>query len=180
MNLAIDSRRFLQFLALALISFVLPPSDPVDASNTANTPQLFVVTTDSNSVAVIDSATDQIITQIPVGSKPSRLAMTPDGRKAYVSNGADNTLSAINTANRVVTRTIAVGGGPQEIAVTPDGGRVFVVRKSSGDVALAGTSPNTVVTHVAIGGNGSETRACQPRRAIHLSQITFDSSAART
>jgi YVTN family beta-propeller protein len=125
-------------------------------------PQLFVVTTESNAVAVIDSATDQVITQIPVGSKPSRLAMTPDGRKAYVSNSDDSTVSAIDTANRVVTATITVGGGPQEITVTPDGGRVFVVHKSSGDVAVVDTSTDTFITQVAIGGNGSKDVLVRP------------------
>ncbi|HEU0208378.1 MAG TPA: FG-GAP-like repeat-containing protein, partial [Candidatus Udaeobacter sp.] len=125
-------------------------------------PQLFVVTSDSNAVAVIDSATDQVVTQIPVGRSPIRIAMTPNGQKAYVSNTRDATVSVIDTANRIVTHTVTVGVGPQESTVTPDGGRLFVVHKSSGDVAVVDTNSDTVITHVAVGGNGCKDVVVSP------------------
>ena len=121
----------------------------------ASTTNLFVVSSATDSVAVIDPSTNQVIKEIPVGRSPIRLAMTPDGRKAYVSNGGDFTLSVIDTTNQVVTSTITVGRSPQELAVTPDGGRLFVVHKASGDISVVDTSTDTVITDVAIGGNGS-------------------------
>ena len=36
---------------------------------------------------MIDTSTNQVVTQIPVGTFPIRIAMTPDRRKAFVSNG---------------------------------------------------------------------------------------------
>jgi YVTN family beta-propeller protein len=125
-------------------------------------PQLFVVVSATDSVAVINSSTNQVITQIPVGRSPIRIAMTPDGRKAYVSNAPDGTLSVIDTANRVVTKTISVGRDAQELAVTPDGGRVFVVHKTSGDITVVETSTDTVIFDVAIGGSGSRDVAVSP------------------
>ena len=112
-----------------------------------------MVTTDSDSVAVIDSATNQVVSQIPVGKSPIRLAMTPDGLKAYVSNTGASTVSVIDTLNRIVTATIPTGHpGPQEITVTPDGGRVFVVHQRSGYVAVIDTATDTLVRNVAIDG----------------------------
>jgi YVTN family beta-propeller protein len=135
-------------------------------------PQLFVVTNKSNAVAVIDPATNQVVTQIPVGRNPVRIVMTPDGRKAYVSNTGEDTVSVIDTVNRVVTGTVTVGNGPQESAVTPDGGRVFIVHKSSGDVAVVDTSTDTVVTHVAVGGHGSKDALVS-----HDGQVTYVANA---
>ena len=127
-----------------------------EGQSVGTTADLFVATSASNAVAVIDPSTNQVITQIPVGRSPVRLAMTPDGRKAAVCNGSDGTLSIIDTANRVVMGApIPVGASPQEIAVTPDGKRLYVVHSSSGDVAVVDTTTNTVVTHVAVGGTGS-------------------------
>ena len=40
----------------------------------------------ANEVAVIDSSTNQVLTQIPVGQYPIRVAITPDLLKAFVSN----------------------------------------------------------------------------------------------
>jgi YVTN family beta-propeller protein len=69
------------------------------------TKNLFVASSASDSVAVVDPSTNQVITQIRVGRRPIRIAMTPDEQKAYVSNGGDLTLSVIDTANLVVTST---------------------------------------------------------------------------
>src|SRR5262249_1326585 len=120
-------RRSLSLLTIALTWLALPLSAPAGSSTTASAPHLFLTTADSNSVAVIDSATDQITAVIRVGINPLRLAMTPDGLKAYISNHGDNTVSVIDTLNRILTATIQTEHrGPQEITVTPDGGRVFV------------------------------------------------------
>src|SRR5262245_35251250 len=136
------------------------------SSITAAIPPLFVVTTDSNSVAVIDPATNQVTTQIPVGESPRRLAMTPNGRKAYVSNSLSGTVSVIDTVNRVVTATIStLHASPQELTVTPDGGRVFVVHQGEGDVAVIDTATDTLIDSVAIDGTGAKdilaTRDCR-------------------
>lgn len=128
----------------------------VTESSTQAAPQLFVAANESNTVAVIDSSTDQVTTQIAVGGKPIRLAMAPNGQKAYISNSDTANVSVIDTANRVVTATIPVGNAPQEIAVTPDGGRVFLVHKTNGDVAVIDTNTNTLITQVPIGGDGAK------------------------
>ena len=47
---------------------------------------LFVTARYSNDVAVIDTSTNQVVTQIPVGTFPIRIAMTPNQLKAFVSN----------------------------------------------------------------------------------------------
>ena len=153
-NLCNRLRRFLQLLTLALTWSVLPSPPPMHASNTAHDPQLFVLTTFSNSVTVIDSATDQITTKIPVGQSPVRLAMTPDGLKAYVSDTASNTVCVIDTLNRIVTATIPTGhNGPQEITVTPDDPNEFEYPfPDEGNARLykeyrdrAGTIPNLLI-----------------------------------
>src|SRR5262245_3866931 len=105
---------------------------------------LFVVNKYSNTVAVIDSLTDQVLTQIPVGASPVRICMNSDRVKAYVTNNQDATVSVIDTVKRVVTATIAVGASPQECAVTPDGGQLFVVHESSAGVTVIDTATDQI------------------------------------
>src|SRR5213596_787732 len=102
---------------------------------------LFVPARYSDEVAVIDTSTNQVITQIPVGSFPIRIAMTPNRLKAFVSNGLSANISVLNTLTRTNTATIAVGNLPGESAVTPDGGRLFVLHQGSGN----GTCPVDVI-----------------------------------
>src|SRR5262245_62143101 len=148
-------RRGLPLLTFALTWFAFPPL--VGTSTTTSSPQLFVLTTDSNSVTVIDPTTDQITTKIPLGVHPIRFAMTPDGRKAYVSNVQSGTVSVIDTANRNVTRIISTGyPGPQEITATLDGGRIFVVHQGAGDVAVIDTAADALIRNVTIDGTGAK------------------------
>ena len=114
---------------------------------------LFVVTTLSDAVAVIDSSTDQITTTIPVGTGPIRIAMSPDRLKAYVSNGTAGTVSVLDTVALATTATIPVGARPQESAVTPDGGRLFLVHQSTKGVTVIDTATNLVITNIVIGGH---------------------------
>ena len=40
---------------------------------------------------------------------PNGLAITPDGKYAYVTNGSNDSVSVINTATNTVTGTVTVG-----------------------------------------------------------------------
>ena len=54
------------------------------------------------------------------------MAVSPDGTRAYVTNGPSGSVSVINTATNHVTATIDVGRAPEEVAVSPDGTRAYV------------------------------------------------------
>src|SRR5690349_8003716 len=58
----------------------------------------YVANSCSNTVTVIDTATNSLIATIPVGIAPEGIALTPDGTRAYVSNRVGNTVSVIDTA----------------------------------------------------------------------------------
>ena len=139
-------------LSLLLIGFAFASS--------ALAQSLFVPARISNEVAVIDPLTNQVVTQIPVGSYPIRLAMTPNRLKAFVSNGRDGTISVLDTVARTNIATIPVNKSPGESAITPDGRRLFVVHQVSlqGDhnhcpVDVIDTATNLVITTVLIPGH---------------------------
>jgi len=59
---------------------------------------------------------------IPVGTEPYGVALTPNGRKLYVSNARSNSISVIDTATDSVIKTIfSVGPEPRGLAITNDG-----------------------------------------------------------
>ena len=67
----------------------------------------------SNTVSVIDTATDKVIGSVTVGNKPLGIDVTPDGKYVYVTNSNDGTVSVINAAtNTVLGAPIAVGSFP--------------------------------------------------------------------
>ena len=46
----------------------------------------YVTNNGSNTVSVIDTATNTVVATIPVGFRPFGVAITPDGTRAYVTN----------------------------------------------------------------------------------------------
>jgi YVTN family beta-propeller protein len=66
----------------------------------------------SNSVSVIDTATNDVIATVEVGNYPSGIAVSPDGTKVYVTNQYSNSVSVIDTATNSVTSSVAVGLNP--------------------------------------------------------------------
>ena len=79
------------------------------------------VANQAGSVTPIDTATNTAGTAIGVGSNPSEVAITPDGKTAYVTNGSANNVTPINVATNTKGTPIPVGGGPVAIAITPTG-----------------------------------------------------------
>jgi YVTN family beta-propeller protein len=55
-----------------------------------------------------------------VGSGPEGIAVTPDGKTAYVTNHASNSVTPIATATNTAGTAIPVGSNPRAIAVSPD------------------------------------------------------------
>jgi len=91
---------------------------------------VYVPTHKSNSVAVIDTSTDQVIAMIPVQIQPLAVAITPNGSFAYVTNSGwvfgSNSVSVIDTASNTVVVTIGVGSFPVGVAITPNGAFAYV------------------------------------------------------
>jgi YVTN family beta-propeller protein len=93
---------------------------------------------------------------IPVGRGPSGVAMSPDGRRAYVPNAgsdarAGTTVSVIDTATNTVIATVPVGFGPSGVAITPDGGRVYVANGAANSVSVIDTFTDTVNATILVG-----------------------------
>ncbi len=79
-----------------------------------------------NTVTPINLATGVAGAPITVGFGPWAIAITPDGRTAYVANNTDNTVSPIDLATGRAGWPIPVPSGPAGIAITPDGRTAYV------------------------------------------------------
>lgn len=82
----------------------------------------------SNTVSVINTTTNTVISTVPVGNNPCGVTINHDGTKVYVTNfGNDNargnTFTIINTdTDEVITKLVYSGEGikPFGVAITPD------------------------------------------------------------
>jgi len=86
----------------------------------------------------------------PEGDCPHRVAITPDGTKAVVSNVLSDNVVVIDLAVPSVVATLPTGDRPQDIAITRDS-RWAVVGTGFGPVTVLDLSTNTVAANVQAG-----------------------------
>jgi YVTN family beta-propeller protein len=114
--------------------------------------QALVTNLGADSVTPIDLATGQAGGPIPVGGRPDSVAISPDGRTAYVSNELAGTVSVIDTAtDGVIGAPIAVGSNPAEVALTPSGATLYVTDELADTVSVIDTATRTAIGSIKVG-----------------------------
>jgi len=88
----------------------------------------------SNQVAVIDTASDKIISTIPVGDDPWRAYASPDGSKMVVPNNGDQTVSVIDVKSNKVIATFPGDKDMTGVNFVNGGKKAYVI--SRGDSSL--------------------------------------------
>ena len=87
---------------------------------------------------MISTTTNTVRKWITVGKNPEYIAITPNGKTAYVANtgslGMGDTVTPISTVTNTAGKAIKVGKGPALIAITPNGKTAYVVNGNSGTV----------------------------------------------
>jgi YVTN family beta-propeller protein len=98
----------------------------------------------------IDTTSWAPVGRVDLPSPPSAVVVTPDGRRAYVTNARDATVTSINLATQKRI-TIAVGPQPAGIAIDPAGRFVYVTSIDGGTLSAISTATNTVVGIARVG-----------------------------
>ncbi|MGH3222221.1 MAG: hypothetical protein ACRDPY_26600 [Streptosporangiaceae bacterium] len=114
-----------------------------------------------DTVTPIDLATGTPGHPITVGNYPEGIAITPDGKTAYVTDFNQGSVTPIHLATGAPGPPITVGKEPEGIAITPDGNTAYVTNASDGTVTpinLATGGPGPPITV----GNGPLAIAITP------------------
>lgn len=93
----------------------------------------------------------RVAAQIPVGTGPSSLVVSPDSRYVYVGNSNDYTVSVIRAGANVVTNTVSTQACPQSMAVTPDGATLYITDECSNRLAMIDTANDTLTGYIEVG-----------------------------
>jgi YVTN family beta-propeller protein len=90
---------------------------------------------------------------IPVGKTPGFVAVSPNGRHAYIANRDTQAITVLDTAIDKVTATISIPAGPpQFLAFAPDGRTLYVTiyndQRTIHAIDVIDTASNTVVATI--------------------------------
>jgi len=123
------------------------------AGATVADPLLLVVNKGDNNVQVVNGTTYKTIELIRTGEGPHELAVSPDGRFAYVGDfeGGDNTVSVIDLKQMAKVKSINMKPkyGPHSIAIAPDGKKMYVTVEKSRAINEVDLTSNEITRHFA-------------------------------
>ncbi len=84
-------------------------------------------------IEVLDGGSaGRVLPSIKVGLHPNWIAVTADGRTAFVENKGSNSITPISVADRTAGAAIPLPGPPIEMQISPDGRTAYVAIAGSG------------------------------------------------
>ena len=105
-----------------------------------------------DSVAVVDSQTNQVLGSVPVGKRPTAIAYGEGG--VWVANGDDGTVSRIDPASRKVVSVIRVGADVRDLAT--GFGAVWVAGGDTGTLTRIDPSSNQTAASLRLNVPGED------------------------
>jgi YVTN family beta-propeller protein len=106
---------------------------------------LAVVSVGSNSVTLIDTATNKVKGVVYVGRSPHEAFFTPNGRELWVTVRGENYVSVIDPARMKETRRIEVANGPGMTMFGPDGKYAFVCSSFTPELAVVDVASHNII-----------------------------------
>ena len=121
-----------------------------DWALTESQDRLFVSVPERGSVAVIDTASWELLTRVGVAGEPRRVALQPDGAFLWVSH--DDGVSMVGTTALKELARIPTGAGPHDVAFSADGRFAFVANAGGGTVSVVDVAERRKLRDVEVGG----------------------------
>ena len=144
---------------VAAAATLATPSHSTTIALTSDDRRVVAVNREANSVSILRVRNAQgrdvhvKLAEISVGLEPRCVAISPDDRQAFVTNGISGTVSVVNLQRFRVVATIRVGAEPRGCALTPNGALLYVANHTEGTVSIINTSSRSVVGTVFVGRN---------------------------
>jgi len=110
---------------------------------------LAVVSVGSNSVTLIDTATNKAKGVVYVGRSPHEAFFTPNGHELWVTVRGENYVSVIDPAQMKETGRIELANGPGMTMFGPDGKYAFVCSSFTPELAVIDVASHKVVKRLA-------------------------------
>jgi YVTN family beta-propeller protein len=114
----------------------------------------FVCNEGGRTVAVLDTAKQEIIKTIRVGMGAGHPGMTRDGKYIFVIHHKDNVVAVIDVEKQEVVKSIPVGAGKKQAHAgyfTPDGKYFYMINAEDNIITKIDVSTREVVSRIPVG-----------------------------
>jgi YVTN family beta-propeller protein len=98
--------------------------------------RLGVVSVTSNTVDIIDTATNKVVNETDVGRAAHEGTFTADGRQFWVANRGRSTVTVVDAVRGGVVSHLKVGTGPSKVVISPDGRTAYINHISAPEITV--------------------------------------------
>ncbi|MFF6999003.1 beta-propeller fold lactonase family protein [Streptomyces sp. NPDC008313] len=125
--------------------------------------RLAVVSVTSNTVHMIDTRTNEVLSTTDVGRAAHEGSFTADGKQFWVANRGRDTVSVVDAVHGGVIATVRVGEGPSKVLMSPDGKHAYVNFTSKSEVAVIDVRSRKAASPITgLGASFSSDQAISP------------------
>ena len=102
-------------------------------------------------MAVIDGATNELVTAVPTGACPYALLFVTQSNKVYCADDGCDSMTVIDCASNQVVASVAAGRSPRVLCRNPLTDRVFCANYGGGSVSVVDGSSDSLLVSIATG-----------------------------
>src|SRR5881396_941724 len=106
----------------------------------------------ADGLGVIDPVARKLIDRWHVGSDPEQLAISKDGKSAFIANEDDATAVIVDLSSGQPRGKVKVSEEPEGVGVNPANGEVYVSCEEKGEVFAIAPDQQRVVAKIETGG----------------------------
>lgn len=160
------------------------PRRPHGLDLDSGTGRLLVTTENPNRLLLIDPTAREVVAVYDTQGRSSHMVtVSPDGKRAFVSNIATRDVSIIDLTTGDVA-LVPVGERPEGSDISSDGSALYVACRESNVISIIDTEHDSVVGEVATGRGPNRVRLTPDEKLlvyslVHDSQIGIADVAAR-
>ena len=129
----------------------------------------------SNTVAVIDTATNTVTKNVTVGATPRRILLSSDGSRAYV--GTAQGIYVFDTASDRVVGVVRTPSDVQGLALSPDGSTLYATAPDEGRVLAISTKHLSVQHSFAAGAEPWSVGVTPDGKTLYVTDTNSNSVA---
>lgn len=119
---------------------------------------LFVALYTTNTVAVVDIDTAEVVAEIPVGAKPIEVIRNSDGSKVYVANSGTGNVYTIDTVTGEVVQKMTVGTQPVSMILNDDETELYVIDYHLDSIRVVNTTIASLIGYINMNTQGYDDR----------------------
>jgi YVTN family beta-propeller protein len=136
---------------------------------TGDKQRLFVTMPLAGQIAVVETASWKVVSNLDAGARPTRLALQHDEKYLWVGNETeDGGVTVIDGATGKRVAHFKTGPGQQDIALTDDDRYAFVTNRQKGALSVIDVPKLTLIKEVLVGSRPSALAFSSLSKAVYV------------